>query len=185
MFRMKLKRRKSQRTDYGKRLRLLFGRKDRVVIRKTLNNFSIQLVRYKDKSDQTLVEVSSKHLRQHGWKGHGGNISSAYLTGFLFGKIAAKKGFDSGVIDIGMQSKNSPVLMAAAIGVKDSGIEVPVGAEIPEERIKGRDIAAYAKKLKNDPEKYKKQFSAYIKNGLDPEKLPEHFEETKRKIEEM
>jgi len=33
-----------------------------------------------------------------------------------------------------------------------------------------------------DPEKYNRQFSRYLKNGLEPEKIVEHFEEVKNKI---
>ena len=34
-------------------------------------------------------------------------------------------------------------------------------------------------------EKYEKQFSAYIKNNLDPENLEKHFEEIRSKIKYM
>ena len=34
-------------------------------------------------------------------------------------------------------------------------------------------------------EKYKRQFSKYLEKGLEPEKLPEHFEEIKAKIDSM
>ena len=35
---------------------------------------------------------------------------------------------------------------------------------------------------KDNEERYKRQFSDYIKKGLDPEKLPEHFADIKKKI---
>lgn len=179
-------RRKEQRTDYRKRLRLLIGRKNRVVIRKSLNGFNIQIIKYKESSDETVTEVSTKHLKQHGWKGHGGNLPSAYLTGFLFGKIAIKKGFDEGIIDLGLQSKKSQALFAVALGIKDAGFKLPTNAEISEDRLKGGHIAKYAEHLKKtDADKYKKQFSAYLKNDFNPEKLPEHFDEIKKKIEEL
>ncbi|MBI4018186.1 MAG: 50S ribosomal protein L18 [Candidatus Aenigmarchaeota archaeon] len=183
MMRMQYKRRAQLKTNYRRRLRLLLGRKDRIVVRKSISGFSIQLVRYSESGDQTFVEVSTKHLREHGWKGHGGSIPSAYLTGFLFGKTAAKKGFGSGVIDFGQESV-SQSLLAAALGARDAGIDVPVGAEVPEERIKGLHIAEYARKMKgSEPENYKKRFSAYLKNGLAPENIPEHFEEVKKTLE--
>jgi len=34
----------------------------------------------------------------------------------------------------------------------------------------------------NDPERYEKQFSSYLKNGLKPENISKHFEEVKNKI---
>lgn len=182
MMRMAFRRRAEQRTNYRRRLRMLSGRKIRIVIRKSLNSFSIQMIQYRESGDQTVLEVSTKHLRKYGWKGHGGSIPSAYLTGLLFGKTAAKKGFTDGVLDIGFQS--GPALFAAAAGIRDAGIDLPLGAEIREEQVSGKDISAYAKLLKEDAARYRKQFGAYIAAGLDPEKLPEHFEETKKKIEE-
>lgn len=186
MFRMQMKRRKEQRTNYRRRMRLLFGRQSRIVIRKSSSGFSIQLVKYRESGDETLLEVNTKHLCQHGWKAHGGSVPSAYLTGFLFGKIAAKKGFGSGVVDVGMQSGSSQTLIAAARGLKDAGLDIPLGAQVSEERIRGKIIADYAKQLKEgDVEAYRKQFSSYLKGGFDPEKLAEHFEEVKRRIENL
>lgn len=186
MVEMALARRRESKTNYRRRLRLLLGRKNRVVIRKSLKGFTVQFVKYSESSDQTLLEVSTKHLAKHGWKGHSGSIPSAYLTGFLFGKMAAKEGLDKGIIDIGLQSKESRTLFALASGVRDAGINVPLGAEISAEHIRGEHIAKYAKHLKeSNPEKYKKQFSAYLKDNFNPETLPEHFDEVKKKIEEM
>jgi len=51
------------------------------------------------------------------------------------------------------------------------------------ERIEGKHIADYAGALKkNDINKYKKQFSAYLKNNLEPEKIVEHFNDVKARI---
>jgi len=35
---------------------------------------------------------------------------------------------------------------------------------------------------KENPEKYKKQFSVYIKGKIEPEDIQKHFQEIKRKI---
>ncbi len=185
MMRMVFRRRRDRRTNYRRRLRLLLGRKNRIVVRKSLSGFTIQLVKYRESGDETLVEVSSGHLKKYGWKLHRGNLSSAYLTGYLFGKVCAKKGFIDGIIDLGLQSKTSQALFAVALGIKDVGIDVKVGAEIPEDRLKGQHISKYAEYLKkNDNERYRKQFSAYLKDGVSPENVTQHFEETKKKIEE-
>ncbi|MBI2579171.1 MAG: 50S ribosomal protein L18 [Candidatus Aenigmarchaeota archaeon] len=186
MFQMKFRRRAEQKTNYRKRLLMLLGRKNRIVVRRSSNGFSIQLVKYAEKGDQTFVEITSKHLREHGWKGHTGSMPAAYLTGMLFGKTAAKEGFDSGIADLGLQSKKSQSLFAAALGVRDAGIDIPVDAEIPGERLKGKHIADYAQHLKStDQEKYRKQFSACLKSGLQPENITQHFEEVKKRIGEL
>ena len=136
---------------------------------------------------RTMVKYSifSKALRKYGWKGHGGNLSSAYLTGYLAGLMALKKNVREANVDIGLQmSVSGSSLYAAAVGARDAGLSVPIGKEaVPKiDRISGKHIADYALKLKADNEKYKKQFSAYIKSGMQPENLPKHFEEVKSKI---
>ncbi|HLD38901.1 MAG TPA: 50S ribosomal protein L18 [archaeon] len=181
---MTFDRRRRQKTDYVQRLALLKSDKPRLVIRKGTNNFHIQLISLGAAGDITEVDVFSKALRKYGWKGHGGNLSSAYLTGYLAGLMALKKNIKEANVDIGLQmSVSGSSLYAAAVGARDAGLLVPVGKEaVPKmDRISGKHIAAYAQKLK-DSEKYKKQFSAYIKSGMQPEDLPKHFEEVKSKI---
>jgi large subunit ribosomal protein L18 len=179
-------RRRTQKTDYVQRLALLKSGKPRVVIRRSLNGIRVQIISSESSNDKTLVEVTSKNLRKYGWKGHGGNISAAYLTGLLAGTLAQKHHIKEAVVDIGLQmSVKASSIYAAAVGVKDSGIHINVGKEIvpDKDRISGKHVAAYAEKLKKENhEKYKKQFSAYIKNGLEPEHIQKHFEEVKKEI---
>lgn len=181
-----LKRRREKKTNYRKRLKLLLSRLPRLVVRRKLNNIIAQIIEYEANGDKTVVEKTSKHLRTFGWLGHGGNLPSAYLVGYLVGKEALKKGIKKVVLDIGLQrSVKGCSLYACAKGAIDAGLEVPVGEEVipSEERIKGEHIARYARLLKDsDEEKYKRQFSQYIKNNLPPEELPKHFDETLQKI---
>jgi large subunit ribosomal protein L18 len=53
-----------------------------------------------------------------------------------------------------------------------------------DDRINGKHIAEYAKILKADEVKYNSIFSMLIKEGLNPEDYPSHFEATKHKISE-
>jgi hypothetical protein len=54
---------------------------------------------------------------------------------------------------------------------------------MPEDaRIKGEHIAAYAKELSSDAERYKAQFSAYLSKKVAPEDMPSSFEKTREKI---
>lgn len=178
-----LRRRRELKTDYVQRLALLKSGKARLVIRRSLNNYHIQVITF-DENDKTLVDVMSKNLKKLGWKGHGGNLSSAYLTGFLAGAMALKHGVKEANVDIGLQmSVKSCGLFAAAAGARDAGISVAIGKEaIPSmDRIKGKHVADYAAKIKAT-DAYKKQFSSYIKNQLMPEDLPKHFDEIKAKI---
>jgi large subunit ribosomal protein L18 len=48
----------------------------------------------------------------------------------------------------------------------------------------GKHMAEYAAKLKStSEEKYRMRFSDYLKKGLPPESLPEHFQKIKSIIE--
>ncbi|MBS3051599.1 MAG: 50S ribosomal protein L18, partial [Candidatus Aenigmarchaeota archaeon] len=116
--------------------------------------------------------------------GHCGNVSAAYLTGYLAGLSALKQGIKEANVDIGLQmSVKGSALFAVAAGARDAGLSVPIGKEIvpSTDRIKGRHVADYAQKIKGT-DKYQKQFSSYIKNQLAPEDLPKHFDEIKEKI---
>jgi len=182
---MVLKRRRQQKTDYKQRLGLLKSKKHRLVVRRSLNNIHIQVIKYEPAGDKTIIEVSSKNLRKYGWKAHGGNLSSAYLCGLLSGLMTLKKEINDAVLDIGLQtSKKGSVLYAAAMGARDAGLSINIGDNILPDmnRVSGRHVSNYAKVLKSQKEKYNRQFSQYAKSGLDPEKLPEHFEEVKNKI---
>ena len=75
--------------------------------------------------------------------------------------------------------------MSAIIkGIVDSGLNVPHSEDIfpSEEKINGKLTSEFSKKLKaSDETKYKKQFSKYLKDGLNPEDLQGHFDEIKKK----
>lgn len=182
---MRFNRRQEEKTDYVQRLGLLKSGKPRLVIRRSLNNFHIQLITNDTDGDKTVVEMFSKALHKYGWKGHCGNVSAAYLTGYMTGLNARKQNIKEAVVDLGLQtSVKGSSLYAAALGAKDAGLSINIGKEIlPHmDRILGKHIAHYAASLKGQ-DKYKKQFSAYLKKGLNPEELSKHFEEVKRNIE--
>jgi large subunit ribosomal protein L18 len=170
-------------TDYKKRMKLLLGSKPRLVVRKSLKHITMQLIEFQPNGDKVLLTASSKELAKHGWKGSTSNLSAAYLTGYLLAKKAKKE--SECVLDIGQYtSVKGCKLYAAAQGALDGGLKVPFSKEIAPEmkRIKGEHVASYAKQLKTNNEKYQKQFSQYIKSGLDPETLPAHFDQTKKSL---
>ena len=80
--------------------------------------------------------------------------------------------------------KNEAVALAEKLG----GSTIKIGAKTSSTgKIFGSvNTIQIAEMLKEqDEEKYKKQFSKYLEKGLEPEKLPEHFEEIKAKIDSM
>jgi len=181
-FEVKFRRRKEGRTDYKKRLELLKSKKPRLVVRRSHNNYSVQLIKYEKNGDQVIESAHSKELGKHGWKLHGGNIQSAYLTGLLLG-VKAKNKVKEAILDIGMITPvHGSGVFAALKGVIDAGIHVPHEATaLPSEnRIKGEDKQKYLSSIKE--EEFKEKFSSYAKEKVDPKKIVEYFEETKNKI---
>jgi len=76
-------------------------------------------------------------------------------------------------------------LYAALKGAIDAGLSIPHDKDVvpDEERVSGAHIASYAEAMqKTDPAKYAAYFSQYLAAGIAPEKLVEHFEETKKRI---
>jgi large subunit ribosomal protein L18 len=179
------RRKREGRTNYKKRLALIKSGENRVVVRKSLNTITLQVVQYEEKGDKTLVLATSHELPKLGWKLHPGSISSAYLTGLLLGVKAKKKKLTSGVLDMGVLSPARKGRNFAAVkGMMDAGMQVGCPDEVlpSADRISGKHIAQYATLIKKSPEKYQRQFSAYIKKGVNPEDITKIFDETKKKI---
>ncbi len=185
IFTVPFRRKREGRTYYKKRLKIILSSRYRLVVRKSLNNIYVSVVRYDPKGDKVLIMVSSDSLSKLGWKGGTGNLPSAYLTGLLAGKKSIEKGIKDAVLDIGFSnSVKGSRLYAALAGALDSGLKIPVNAEIlpSKERISGTHIAKYALSLKSNRPKYETQFSDYLKKEFVPEDFVKHFNETKGKI---
>ena len=178
------RRRREGKTNYRKRLNLLKAGLPRLVIRKSTNNVTCQVVNYKPTGDQTVVTTNAVTLKGVGWKAGTGSVPAAYLIGFLCGTAAKKKGVSKAIADLGMTTPTKwSRLFAAVKGAVDAGLEVPHSEDVmpPAERILGKHISAYAEKLKKDtPEKYQALFSKLAK-AIPIETLAQHVEEVKKK----
>lgn len=185
-YRVAFRRRREGKTDYQLRRALVASRQPRLVVRGSLRNVAIQLVKAEVEGDVVLVSAHSSELsKKFGWLGDKGNVSSAYLTGLLCGFKAVEKGIKEAVLDIGLHypSKSSRVF-AALKGALDAGLTIPFAKEkLPDgKRITGQHIAENAKILSSSPEAYRKQFSALLARGLKPEEIDSHFTQVKEKI---
>ncbi len=181
-YRVPLKRRRKNLTNYGKRIGLVKSKVPRMVVRKSSKHVLVQFIQYAEGGDRTITSTLSKELLKHGWPERC-NTPTAYLTGMLAAKKALKKGVSKSVFDIGLQtpSKGS-VLFAAVQGAAQAGIQIAVGEGMADEsRAKGVHIANLAKTLKGKPD-YEKKFSAYLKAGVQPEQISELFEKAKDSI---
>jgi large subunit ribosomal protein L18 len=186
-YRVPYRRRRENKTDYPTRRILATSEHPRFVIRISNKHIIIQIVKSAIEGDYIITSAHSKDLvKRFGWSSSGKNTPAAYLLGFYAGYKALKNGIDSAYVDIGLKraTKGSRVFSVVK-GAKDAGLDVPIDTDIiPSlERINGKRIAEYAETLK-DPSEYEKIFSAYLRRGLLPENLPNHFMEVKQRIEE-
>lgn len=186
-YNVPFRRKREGKTDYRQRIRLIKSGLPRLVVRGSLKHFSAQVIKATVEGDKVLTSAHSKELkRDFGWLGGCGNIPAAYLTGFLCGLKALKKGVKETVLDIGLHSPTKGARVFAALkGFLDAGLSVRYGEEIlpDDERIRGQHIAEYASILSVDNrDLYLKRFSEYLSRGLPPEDLPKHFSEVKDKI---
>ena len=141
------RRRRENKTDYLKRLKLLKSGKSRVVCRITNKYVIAQYITSKEAQDKADVGVTSKHLLKYGWpkesEGSLKSIPAAYLTGFLMGKKIIKQKLKTPIIDFGMQRTLSKTRVYGFLkGLVDAGIEIKCKEEIfpDEKRISGEHM---------------------------------------------
>lgn len=157
------RRRKEQRTDYLKRIKLLKSGKPRIVFRRTNKYIIAQYVISKEARDKVLFGVNSKQLLKHGWpeksKGSLKSIPASYLTAYLISKKIISKKLETPIVDFGMlRTLHKTKIFAFIKGLNDAGVNISCDKKTfpNEESIKGE----------------------YMKN-----KIP--FEEIKSKIENI
>ena len=186
-YRVSMRRRREGKTNYHARLKLVLSGKLRLVVRASIHSLVVQVVDASLKGDKILVSAHSSQLPKYGWNYNPGNVPSAYLVGYLCGIRAKAKKIKECILDVGILVHRHRVY-AAFKGFLDAGIEVPHGDNIFEKlhldsRVNGTHIEEYAKLIqKTSKKKYEKEFSAYIKNGIDPTKITENFEKIKNSI---
>ena len=185
-YRVAFRRRREGKTDYQQRRGLVLSGLPRLVVRGSLGNMTVEVVKAEAGGDKVAAYAHSKELsREFGWLGGTGNISAAYLTGLICGFRAVEQGIGDAVLDIGLQhpSKGSRVF-AALKGAVDAGLKVPFDkAKLPDEkRITGQHVIEYARLLSSNMEVYQKRFSAQLSAGLKPEEMGAHFAQVKEKI---
>jgi large subunit ribosomal protein L18 len=180
------RRRRSGQTDYGSRKKAIGSRGVLLAVRVSGKNVTAQFIQPQVKGDLTLSSSHSRELRKLGWKGSLKSTPACYLLGLLAGKKAKEKGVQEAFLYNGVAPfvKGSRV-SAFAKGVVDSGLKVPVSAEVfpKEERLSGETIATFATKLaKEDKEEYGRRFASMLKLGLKPEEYVAHHAQMKKTI---
>ena len=184
-YNLTLKRNRQRKTNYRKRAALLLSRSSFIVAKISDQNISSQVLKPTINGDIVICSAHSRELRKYGWKGSMNSLPACFLTGFLLGKKSVANTTNNAILYTGTDSFTSRVA-ACLKGIVAAGVNVPVSQEnLPiDDRINGKHIAEYAKILKADEVKYNSIFSMLIKEGLNPEDYPSHFEATKHKISE-
>ena len=151
------KRRKQNKTDYLKRIKLLKSSRPRVVFRKTNKYILAQYIISKEAKDSVKIGINSKILLKYGWPKEkiGGlkSIPASYLTGYLMGKRILKGKLDEPIVDFGMiRTVYKTRVFAFLKGLIDSGIKIQCKEEAfpEEERIMKKDIKINEIKTKID-----------------------------------
>jgi large subunit ribosomal protein L18 len=184
-YNLPFRRRRTGRTHYGKREKLISSGAARFVVRPSNKHFAAQVVKAKPDGDLIIASAHSSELKDFGWKAPCGNIPAAYLTGLLAGKRAKANGTSDAILDIGLHSRDAGSrLFAAAKGAIDAGLAIPHDESIlpKKERLQGQHVGNYSKLLSSEVERHKKMFSAYLRHKLKPEDLPNHFTDVEAKI---
>ena len=90
-YTVKNRRKREQKTDYAKRLKLLKSKIPRFVVRISNNDVTIQIIDFNPKGDTVHLTINGSTLTKQGYKGSKSNMCSAYLLGLLAAKMALKK----------------------------------------------------------------------------------------------
>ena len=129
-------------TDYNQRLKLLKSGLTRAVVRKSNKNMLVQLVEYNPLGDVVKTSAKSDELKKYGFNLNTGNITAAYLTGYLAAKKAKTK--EDVIVDFGLQEvQQGNRLYAAVKGLLDGGVNVRVSENVfpDESRIRGEHLS--------------------------------------------
>lgn len=142
-YNVPFRRKREQKTDYNKRLKFLKSEEKRFVVRLSNTLVRAQIVDYKIEGDLSLVFISSKNLKEFGWKHSLKNTPAIYLTGLLAGVLAKQKGIKKVIFDTGVRNYRSKNRIYAALkGIVDAGIECPHDAKAfpDQDRIEGKHV---------------------------------------------
>lgn len=147
-MKVQYRRRRENKTDYGKRIKLLKSEKPRVVFRRTNKYLIVQYVTSSEAQDKVVFGLNSKNLVEYGWpktaEGSLKSTTASYLTGYLTGKKIQKEKLETPIIDFGMaRVLHKTKLFAFIKGLIDSGLEIESSKEeaFPEEdRLNGEHL---------------------------------------------
>ncbi|KAH8830500.1 hypothetical protein DL96DRAFT_1593187 [Flagelloscypha sp. PMI_526] len=190
-FQVKYRRRREGKTDYYARKRLVTQAKNkynapkyRLVVRFTNKEVIVQIIYARLQGDFVLTAARSKELPRYGINHGLTNWTAAYATGPpLPFKV---------YLDVGLKrTSTGSRVFGAAKGASDGGLLIPhndkrfpgydpeskeLDAETLKKYIYGGHVAEYMESLEEeDDERFKKQFSTYLADGVGSEDIEEIY----------
>jgi len=143
-YRVPMRRRRKNITDYRSRKALVAGGLPRIIVRKSNKHVRVQVADYLDSGDRIIASAFSKELADLGWEGNFDNTPAGYLTGLMAGRRCKQAGIEEAVLDIGrhVPAKGS-VVFAALKGIIDAGISVSHDEKVlpNDDRISGKHLS--------------------------------------------
>ncbi len=141
------RRRRENKTDYNKRIKLLKSEKPRIVFRRTNQYLIVQYVESYEAQDKIVFGINTKDLLKHGWdekaKGSLKSVTASYLIGYFAGKKILKNNLETPIVDLGMiRVLHKTKVFAFIKGLIDAGIKIVSKEEaFPEEnRLNGEHL---------------------------------------------
>ena len=179
---MKFKRRRLGLTNYKKRLALVKGNMDRVVVRKTNRRIIGQMVSYEEKGDKIIGCADSNELVKALRMAE--QDQQAHCVPNWAAPCQEGEGQEArSVLDIGIARPGEELdTFRIREGMHRRRPEAQGQLEIDMKMLDAAKIAKYAETLKGDKAAFKKQFGGYSEKGVQPETLPKLFNEVKAKI---
>ena len=151
------RRRRENKTDYLKRLKLLKSDSPRIVFRKTNKYLIVQYTTSEETKDKIEIGMTSKKLINYGWpkdlEGSLKSLPASYLVGLLIGKEILKNKKETPIVDFGMIRIVSKSKVHAFLkGLVDSGVKLKHKKEnFPnDERISGKHLKKDFSKIFNE-----------------------------------
>lgn len=172
---------REHRTNYLKRMKLLFSPKPRLIVRLTNTKVIGQVVAFTPGGDKIVTAGDSGILRKYGWTYSLKSVPAAYLMGYYLGRKTLARGHREAVFDTGLRNPlNHGRQYAFLNGLLDAGVLVPHGEGIfpDQDRQQGAHIQHF---ITSSPVRGA-QFAQYLKKQGRP--VPELFVEVKQKIKE-
>jgi len=159
------RRRRENKTDYAKRIKLLKSGRARVIFRKTNKYLISQYISSKQAQDKVEIGVNSKDLISYGWpkefQGSLKSLPAAYFLGLLIGKKITEKKLKTPIIDFGMiRNLHKTKIYSFLKGIIDSGIKI----KYKEETFPDKD-RIFGKHLKKDFSKIFEELKSKIEKS--------------------